>query len=226
MNYYDWINKELEKLKIASQNFISSKERLSTLEKVLKDNTFKNALEFGVFKGRTINQYISKYCENVWGFDSFNGLPEKWDGVNNKGTFNVSSAPKVNSNVTLVEGLFNESIPVFFQENKDIEVDFVHIDCDLYSSTKTVFENLYAFEKLNSGLVIVFDEIINYNRFYEGELKALYEASLDFNFQFEWIGTNGDVCTLEKVLSDKWKNKRFSQFRSSNFYSPAAIKIL
>tara|TARA_Y100001973_G_C5184292_1_gene326814 strand:+ start:802 stop:1482 length:681 start_codon:yes stop_codon:yes gene_type:complete len=226
MNYYDWINKELDKLKVASASFISSKSRLSTLERVLKDNNFKNALEFGVFEGRTINKYLSKYCENTWGFDSFEGLPENWDGVDSKGKFSVQSIPKVSSNVKLVKGLFNETIPDFFKENKNLEIDFIHIDCDLYSSTKTIFENLYIFNKLNSGLIIVFDEIINYNRFHEGELKALYEASLDFNIKFEWIGTNGDVCSLSEVLSDKWQGKRFSQFRKSNFYSPAAIKIL
>ena len=134
--------------------------------------------------------------------------------------------PKVSSNVKLVKGLFNETLPDFFKENKNLEIDFIHIDCDLYSSTKTIFENLYVFNKLNSGLIIVFDEIINYNRFHEGEIKALYEASLDFNIKFEWIGTNGDVCSLSEVLSEKWQGKRFSQFRSSNFYSPAAIKIL
>jgi hypothetical protein len=42
-------------------------------------------LEFGVYSGTTIN-YISKYTtEHVYGFDSFEGLPEAWRPQYEKG---------------------------------------------------------------------------------------------------------------------------------------------
>lgn len=45
-------------------------------------------LEFGVASGKTIN-YISKFTKDkVYGFDSFEGLPEKWRDGFDKGAFN------------------------------------------------------------------------------------------------------------------------------------------
>ena len=46
-------------------------------------------LEFGVYSGRTIN-YISKFTNDiVYGFDSFEGLPEKWRDGFDKGIFST-----------------------------------------------------------------------------------------------------------------------------------------
>ena len=57
-------------------------------------------LEFGVATGRTIN-YISKFTnEKVYGFDSFEGLPEKWRDGYDTGAFSRNGIlPEVNSNV-------------------------------------------------------------------------------------------------------------------------------
>ena len=47
-------------------------------------------LEFGVFQGRTID-YISSFTnDKVYGFDCFNGLPEKWRDGYEKGTFDLN----------------------------------------------------------------------------------------------------------------------------------------
>ena len=46
-------------------------------------------LEFGVASGISIN-YISRFTnDKVYGFDSFEGLPEKWRDGFNKGAFNM-----------------------------------------------------------------------------------------------------------------------------------------
>ena len=77
-------------------------------------------LEFGVASGNTIN-YISKFTNNtVYGFDSFEGLPEKWrDGIE-KGFFSRNGIlPQVNSNVKLIKGWFNETLVDFIKiQNK------------------------------------------------------------------------------------------------------------
>ena len=54
-------------------------------------------LEFGVASGRTIN-YISKFTtDTVYGFDSFEGLPEKWRDGFDKGAFSSNgNMPNVN----------------------------------------------------------------------------------------------------------------------------------
>lgn len=115
-------------------------------------------LEFGVASGRTINFIASIINPNiVYGFDSFEGLPEDWETYVDffpKGSFKQNTIPEVRNNCKLVKGLFNDTLPTF---SKQIETTaFLHVDCDLYSSTKTVFDTIGHTLKVNS--IIVFDE--------------------------------------------------------------------
>jgi hypothetical protein len=148
-------------------------------------------LEFGVFSGGTIN-YISNFTNNtVYGFDSFEGLPEKWIDGWDKGKFNKNGQlPSVNSNVVLVKGWFNETLPTFIKEQNK-KISFIHMDADLYSSTKCILDNVKDY--LDKDCVIVFDELLNYPGFdgETGELKALYEFIIDNNVNYEWIGMDG-----------------------------------
>ena len=62
-----------------------SKAQSTTFENIVcQANARGLFLEFGVFEGNSI-QTISKNTDNiVYGFDSFEGLPEKWrDGFEN-----------------------------------------------------------------------------------------------------------------------------------------------
>ena len=148
-------------------------------------------LEFGVYSGESIN-YISKFTtETVYGFDSFEGLPEKWRPGFDKGLFSTNgSMPSVNSNVKLVKGWFNETLLPFIQaQNK--KVSFIHMDADLYSSTKCVFDILKDY--LDTDCVIVFDELVNYAGYAgpTGELRAFYEFVTENTVDYEWIGMDG-----------------------------------
>jgi len=100
-----------------------------------KENTLW--LEFGVASGNTIN-YISKFTKyNVYGFDSFEGLPEKWRDGFEKGTFNRNgNLPQVNDNVILIKGWFKDTLYQFIH-NKNKKISFIHIDCDLYVQQNT-----------------------------------------------------------------------------------------
>jgi hypothetical protein len=154
-----------------------------------KENTLW--LEFGVAEGSTIN-YISKFTnDKVYGFDSFEGLPEKWRDGFDKGAFNMNGRlPEVNSNVELVKGYFNETLMNFIQTHNK-KISFIHMDADLYSSTKYVLDTLK--EYIDTDCIIVFDEIVNYPGFDgdTGELKAFYEFITENNVEYEWIGMNG-----------------------------------
>jgi hypothetical protein len=148
-------------------------------------------LEFGVASGRTIN-YISKFTKGkVYGFDSFEGLPEKWRDGFEKGMFHRNgNLPKVNSNVELITGWFHETLVNFIQTKKR-KVSFIHIDADLYTSTKFILEVLKDY--MDKDCVIVFDELVNYPGFdgENGELKAFYEFITENRVDYEWIGMNG-----------------------------------
>ncbi|QDO96355.1 class I SAM-dependent methyltransferase [Ferrovibrio terrae] len=132
-------------------------------------------LEFGVFRGGTI-RYIAKHQpqDGVNGFDSFEGLPESWSGYTmDKGTFNLDGRlPKVPANVRLHPGWFDKSLPAWLDRNEG-PVSFVHVDCDLYSSTKTIFDLLRS--RLQAGSVIVFDEYFGYPNWQKHEFRAFQE---------------------------------------------------
>lgn len=225
MDYIEWINNNLNILSEKCKKFIKSRNKNFTLKKILSENKLKVCLEFGVFNGMTINM-ISKHCDKVYGFDSFEGLPEDWNGVCKKEHFQVKGLPKVDKNTTLIKGWFNETLEVFLNENPDIIIDMIHIDCDLYSSTRDIFNILIKYNKIKNGLIIVFDELINYSKFYEGEIKALYEMNINSNINFEWLYTHGNVVNYKDILQEKYQNMTFKQFRNNGFQQEVAIIII
>jgi hypothetical protein len=141
--------------------------------------------EFGVYSGSTINFIASRIPKTIYGFDSFEGLPEDWQPGVEKGTFQMKKLPRVRKNVKLLKGWFNKSVPAFALEHRE-NCSFLHIDCDLYSSTKTVFDVLG--DRIVKGTVLVFDEFFNYPGWREGEFRAFQEFVSARSLQFEYLG--------------------------------------
>lgn len=174
------LKEDLLKTKVFSDKF----ELLSYAVSMIKVEGL--ILEFGVYEGETIN-VIASMLKNktVFGFDSFEGLPETWRFGFEKGTFAINKLPKVRGNVILIKGWFDETLPEF-REKHNQQISFIHIDCDLYSSTKVVFDSLG--DKITPGTIIVFDEFFNYPAWREGEYKAFSEFVKERNIKFEYIG--------------------------------------
>jgi hypothetical protein len=154
-------------------------------------------LEFGVYKGDSINRMADLRHDVRWhGFDSFEGLPEAWTLGARKGAFSVGGvSPPVRPNVTLIKGFFEQTLPGFVAEHKGERITFIHIDCDLYSATKTVFDQLE--NMLSPGCIIVFDEYFNYPGWEDGEYKAFSEYVARTGRAFEYIAyvrTGGQVA--------------------------------
>jgi hypothetical protein len=141
--------------------------------------------EFGVWRGTTINFIASLTTRTVYGFDSFEGLPERWRDGFDKGRFRLQKLPSVRSNVQLIKGWFDESLPPFLADHKE-NAAFLHVDCDLYSSAKTVLD-LFR-ERIQRGTVIVFDEYFNYPGWQHGETKAFNEFIAATGLGYEWLG--------------------------------------
>lgn len=132
-------------------------------------------LEFGVSGGESINFIAGQTDKTVYGFDSFEGLPEDWvksrTNTQPKGSMSQHHRlPPVGKNVELIKGWFHETLPGFLRNHPE-PVSFVHIDSDLYSSAKTILDQL----RFQNGSVIVFDEYYNYALWKEGEFKAFQE---------------------------------------------------
>lgn len=147
-------------------------------------------MEFGVWSGSTINRIADHVgpSRTVHGFDSFEGLPEDWTDSYRKGTFNLhGKLPSVRANVELHVGWFSDTLPKFMETSKDT-VSFLHIDCDLYSSTKTIFDNVG--DRLVPGSIILFDEYFNYFGWQDHEHRAFEELIQNKSLQFKYIAYN------------------------------------
>lgn len=144
--------------------------------------------EFGVNQGGTAN-FIARMRKDctLHGFDSFEGLPEDWFGnAMAAGSFNRKGRlPKVPANVILHEGWFDKTLPPFVAGNAG-PLAFMHVDCDLYSSTSTIFHHLG--ERIVPGTVIVFDEYFNYPNWKAHEHKAFCEFKAKTGREFRYLG--------------------------------------
>src|SRR4051794_9849913 len=83
------------------------------------------ALEFGVSTGSTL-KIIVEGCpgRQVYGFDSFRGLPENWRPGFPAGTFDVPAPPEV-PGAELVVGMFADTLPAFLAVHPE-PVAFLH----------------------------------------------------------------------------------------------------
>jgi hypothetical protein len=141
--------------------------------------------EFGVYQGKTINYIAAKTGATVHGFDSFEGLPDNWRPGFAAGVFEVAGLPGVRPNVRLHKGWFKDSLPRFARSHPE-PLAFGHLDADLYSSTKDVFEALG--DRIVAGTVLQFDEFFNYPGWQEGEFKAFDEFCKARQAEIEYIG--------------------------------------
>lgn len=119
----------------------------------------------------------------VHGFDSFEGIQEHWNG-NPIGAFAQKKMPKVPDNVEFHVGYFDATLPGFLEAHSD-PVAFLHVDCDLYSSTVTIFDLLGA--RLQPGSIILFDEYYNFHRWQQHEFKAFQEFVQKSGLTYEYI---------------------------------------
>lgn len=144
-------------------------------------------LEFGVFKGRSINHFADIFkSETLHGFDSFEGLAEDWTGYHlPKGTFDLGgNLPKVKENVTLHKGWFDKTLPPFFEQNTS-KIRLCHIDCDTYESSHYVLQQIAA--RLVKGSIIVFDEYYGYPNWRFGEFRAWQEVCTEKGLSYKYI---------------------------------------
>uniref|UniRef100_A0AAT9J7L3 ORF14 n=1 Tax=Nitrosopumilaceae spindle-shaped virus TaxID=3065433 RepID=A0AAT9J7L3_9VIRU len=164
------------------------------LEQVKVDGLY---LEFGVAKATHTNYIASKIDPKIIHvFDSFRGFPESWNGTS-KDYHNYNGVmPKVSHNVILHNGWFEDTIPKFVKENNE-KIAYLNIDCDLYSSTKTIFNNLG--DKIQNGTIIHFDEYLNFPDWKNHEFKAFMEFVKEKNISFEYIGVGNGMVAVKLI---------------------------
>lgn len=151
-------------------------------------------MEFGVFGGASLRQWLTLLnnpATTLHGFDSFEGLPEDWDALRKKGTFDQGGRmPKFDDKrVSLHKGWFNETLPGF--QLPPHEQLVIHIDADLYSSTDYVLKSLER--QMPVGTILMFDEFCD--RFHE--LLAFDQYLTRTGHQYRFLGATEN---LEQVV--------------------------
>jgi Macrocin-O-methyltransferase (TylF) len=151
-------------------------------------------MEFGVYSGSSIRTIAENTKKVVFGFDCWEGLPESWLDEEGrprhpKGDFRADRINNLPNNVILVDGLFEDTLPKFCSIINH-PVSYIHLDCDLYSSTKTVFNHLK--DRFVNNAIIVFDELIGYSGWKQGEYKAWNEFLEETGYNWECLGRHGE----------------------------------
>lgn len=211
-----------------------SKAFLQGLDYVLHAGDLKgDILEFGTYKGFTAHVIarLMKKCEvsgHLWLYDSFEGFPEikntndKQCYLNKKGdwgddrmklpkgfeNFINDSLQKIipSDSFTIVKGFFEETM------NKTLPIEkavLVHLDCDLYSSSKYVLDTLVEKEILQDGTLLFCDDYNN-NRAnptmgQRGALSAVFNGNCRFGisdfFSYSWHGKTFFIHDKEMFVS-------------------------
>jgi predicted O-methyltransferase YrrM len=140
-------------------------------------------LEFGVGRGKSMRWIASQVSGAIHGFDSFEGIQEYWNG-NPVGSFAQKKLPKVPGNVEFHVGYFDATLPGFLEKHAG-PVAFLHVDCDLYSSTVTILEALG--NRLQPGAIVLFDEYYTFHRWQDHEFKAFQEFVARAGLKYEYI---------------------------------------
>ena len=156
-------------------------------------------LEFGVASGGTLRIISDAVPQRrpVYGFDVFTGLPETWRTGFPAGEFAQETVPEVHG-AEIVAGLFEDTLPDFLAARPG-PVAFLHLDADLYSSTKTVLD-LVA-DRLVPGSVIVFDEFFNFPGWREHEFRAWTEFTQRTGVRFEYLAyTVNDEQVVARIV--------------------------
>lgn len=142
-------------------------------------------IECGVASGASINYIAQRTGMEVWGFDSFEGLPKDWVIFLPRGSFGThGKPPAVEPNVRLVKGWFEDTLPPFSARFEGQRIALLHIDSDLYESARAVLSLLAA--GIGKGTVIVFDEFCS--ALPDDEMRAFREVARLRGWRSRYLG--------------------------------------
>jgi hypothetical protein len=181
-------------------------------------------VEFGSHGGMTFSLAFEqirrrKIQRHMWAFDSFAGLPAgsspaddhpKWKKghlVTDVDAFHriCRSRGIPPDAYTTVVGFYEETLTAMADDAPPTNIALAYVDCDMYTSTKTVLEFLAP--RLKHGMILAFDDYFCWSADQiSGERKALLEAP-DFGTKWNllryrdygWAATSFIVERLDRT---------------------------
>ena len=116
--------------------------------------------EFGVAGGTSFKWWLEQNKnENsrFFGFDTFEGLPEKWGNFEKGSMAHAMDSLNINDpRASFHKGLFQDSLVPFLDGYNNQNRKLIHLDADLFSSTIFVLSQFFRF--LKPGDILLFDE--------------------------------------------------------------------
>lgn len=142
------------------------KKRYIAFSKMIENLELKEKkiiyLEFGVASGDSFRWWLSNNTNadsRFIGFDTFEGLPEKWGMFFEKGDMKFNFPDITDKRGEFLRGLFQDTLHPYINnhinELKSNQL-IIHLDADLFSATLFVLTQLYPY--LKKGDIIMFDE--------------------------------------------------------------------
>ena len=168
------------------ENIFYQKSNISRIGKLIYHyeiyNIIKNLpgdiLEFGVFKGSSLIRFMTfrsilenNYSRKIYGFDTFNKFPsqkrkndKKLRKNFTKDAGNPITKKKLNKilldkkfeNFELVEGDVLKTLDKFLKKNPNLKISLLHLDMDVYNSTKFVINKLKD-KIVKKGIILIDD---------------------------------------------------------------------
>ena len=168
------------------ENIFYQKSNISRIGKLIYHyeiyNIIKNLpgdiLEFGVFKGSSLIRFMTfrsilenNYSRKIYGFDTFNKFPsqKRKDDKKLRKNFtkdagNPITKKKLNKilldkkfeNFELVEGDVLKTLDKFLKKNPNLKISLLHLDMDVYNSTKFVINKLKD-KIVKKGIILIDD---------------------------------------------------------------------
>jgi O-methyltransferase len=134
----------------------------------------------------------------LWAFDSFKGLPApgaddehpEWrEGVMaiSLEEFHAACARKgiPRDRYTVVPGYYDETLAAMAPEDEPRNIALACVDCDLYSSSKTVLE--FPRPRLKHGMIVAFDDYFCWSATQAaGERRAMLELAAEEE-RWDWV---------------------------------------
>jgi Macrocin-O-methyltransferase (TylF) len=223
-------------LRLALNGFYRIEHIYDVLQEVKQNYKGKfSVLEFGTEKGSAFKKmlYATQHlhmsdCVTVHAFDSFEGMPgsadrkdrgivfeeEAWAKGELKGNYEelASFCAKHYNNYVIHKGYFQETLTEEFLSSLGTHLPIlIWIDCDYYSSTRTVMERLIPY--IPNGCVVYFDEYEwNYGSRFTGEARIVYEIN---NGVF---GKDIELILDRKLSLDSQRVYRFMRFEGGPRY--------
>ena len=135
-------------------------------------------LEFGEHTGDTITYFRNRLPAfyNFYRFNSCKGYTAE------KGFFDLNVELFDIGEVNLVKGWEAESLPKWLVGREPEKIALLHIDCDIYSSTKLFLDNLTHI--IQPGTLILFENWLEKSK---NEQKAFFEWVLANQIDFTFI---------------------------------------